>query len=423
MRECRSAARASLQLGAVTRAQAHERRSRPSRTGDSHPALPASRMRRWRRRGHATAATSPPQLPGRACSTGSGRRSTTSSSTSSWRCVARPVGVCDSLPLAHPRPPHPQSTVISGIFQKWWDLGLILLVVILNILIGVVQEGKAEAAADALNSMLAARAMVVRNGMQTSIEAEEVVVGDVLYLQAGDAIAADIRFFQVANLKVKESALTGESEDIEKTLALCARTASLGDQRNRGFAGTACTSGQGTGVVVAIGSAAQIGTIKAMLEGAKVSVTPLQHSLEVFGRTLSVAVILVGIAAFFIAWRARSIDLAESFGIAVGIAVAVVPEGLPSVVTIILAIGVRKMAQRNAIIRQLPAVETLGSVSVVCSDKTGAGSLAGAACERLLEPALCCLAPSPARRHAHLQRDDGDPHPHGDHAVHCWCVV
>jgi len=192
----------------------------------------------------------------------------------------------------------------------------------------------------------------------------------------------------------------GESEDVEKSLDLCATAAPLGDQRNRVFAGTAITSGQGQAVVVAIGATAQIGRIKTMLDSAKSTVTPLQHSLEVFGRTLSIVTIFVGVATFFLAWRGRDIELAEAFAIAVGIAVAIIPEGLPSVVTIILAIGVRKMAgegahasnfirnvqatsnpppracqlgaEHNAIIRQLPAVETLGWVSAALSARTPA---------------------------------------------------
>jgi magnesium-transporting ATPase (P-type) len=244
-------------------------------------------------------------------------------------------------------------------------------VIVLNVAIGLIQEGKAEAAAEALSTMLSAKAMVLRNDKQTSIESSEVVIGDVLYLQAGDNIGADVRFFSLSQLKVRESALTGESEDVEKTLALCAEDAPLGDRKNCGFAGTACSSGQGAGVVIAIGSTAQLGSIKTLIDEADTTQTPLQQQLEVFGRVLSIITILVAIGAFLIAWLARNEPLAESFSIGVGIAVAIIPEGLPSVVTITLAIGVRRMAAHNAIIRQLPAVETLGSVSVVCSDKTG----------------------------------------------------
>jgi len=267
------------------------------------------------------------------------------------------------------------AAIVSGYFKDWPDLGLIVSVIILNATIGLVQEGKAEAAAEALGKLLAAKAMVVRGGAQVQVEATEVVVGDVLYLQAGDAITADVRFFSVSNLKVRESALTGESEDVEKSLALCRAGAPLGDRKNCGFAGTTCSSGAGIGVVIAIGSTAQLGSIKTLIDEADAGDTPLQQSLEGFGRALSILTIFVAVATFFLQYYGRmdgdSNKLHEALAIAVGIAVAIIPEGLPSVVTITLAVGVRQMAAHNAIIRQLPAVETLGSVSVVCSDKTG----------------------------------------------------
>jgi magnesium-transporting ATPase (P-type) len=275
------------------------------------------------------------------------------------------------------------ATIIKGVFQDWADMGLILGVIILNVAIGVIQEGKAEAAAEALNSMLAQRAIVVRDGKQQSIEAEELVIGDVVLLTAGDSVPADLRFFEASNLKVKEAALTGESLDVDKVLTLVRADAGIGDQKNRGFAGTQVTGGSGTGIVVAIGATAMIGTIRTMIEEADNTETPLQHQLDVFGTYLSITTIILAIISFIIALLdpRRGVDarnaesvrngLSESFAIAVGIAVAIIPEGLPSVVTITLALGVRRMAEHNAIIRQLPAVETLGSVSVICSDKTG----------------------------------------------------
>lgn len=264
------------------------------------------------------------------------------------------------------------SAGISGGFQDYADMGLILAVVILNVMIGVIQEGKAEAAADALNDMLAAKATVVRGGEQTSIPAEDVVVGDIIVLNAGDAIAADVRLFSSSSMKVKESALTGESEDVEKmTAAIPNPDASVGDMKNCAFAGTVVSAGSGLGVVTAIGAHAVIGSIKTLVDEADAGETPLQAQLEVFGRYLSGLTVVVAIGTFFLAWIARRIPLSSSFAISISIAVAIIPEGLPSVVTITLAIGVRRMAEHNAIIRQLPAVETLGSVSVVCSDKTG----------------------------------------------------
>lgn len=268
--------------------------------------------------------------------------------------------------------------MISGIFSDWPDLGLIIAVMVINIAIGVVQEGKAENAAAALQAMMAAKAMVIRGGQQKLINADEIVLGDVLYLQAGDAIVADLRLFSTASLRCLESSLTGEAEPVEKSTELIAADKGIGDWKNCAFAGTSCVSGQGSGIVVGVGRATQLGAIKGMIESATVTETPLQAALEVFGRVLSVLTIIIAIAAFFIAWKGRDYEVKDAFSSAIGIAVAIIPEGLPAVVTITLAIGVRKMAKENAIIRQLPAVETLGSVSIVCSDKTGVSCVVAA---------------------------------------------
>ena len=261
--------------------------------------------------------------------------------------------------------------IIAGVFKDWADFGLILAVIVLNVCIGVIQEGKAESAAAALQSMLSPKSMVVRDGRQVVVETVELVVGDVLYLQAGDFLGADVRFISISSLRCLESALTGEAEPVDKSLAVAPADRGIGDWSCCGFAGTSCVAGQGTGVVVGVGRATQIGAIRSMIESTTATVTPLQHSLEVFGRVVSILTILVAFVTFCIAYWGRQYELDTAFLTAIGVAVAMIPEGLPAIVTITLALGVREMASHNAIIRSLPAVETLGAVSVVCSDKTG----------------------------------------------------
>jgi magnesium-transporting ATPase (P-type) len=261
--------------------------------------------------------------------------------------------------------------IISGVFQDWPDFGLIIAVIILNVTIGVVQEGKAESAARALASLLSPRSMVVRGGQQVMVDTSDVVVGDILYVQAGDALGADVRWLSASSLRCLESALTGEAEPVDKDVAAAAAGAGLGDRRCCGFAGTTCVYGQGSGVVIGVGRATQIGAIRSLIEGATSSVTPLQAALEVFGRVIAVLTIIVAVVTLLIAYFARGYYLGAAFITAVAVAVAIIPEGLPSVVTVALALGVREMAAHNAIIRSLPAVETLGAVSVICSDKTG----------------------------------------------------
>lgn len=187
----------------------------------------------------------------------------------------------------------------------------------------------------------------------------------------GDAIGADARVITSANLQTLEAPLTGEATPIEKGTDPVEAGKGVGDRKSCMFAGTSCSTGQGTAVVFGVGAASEIGHIQKMLNSATQTETPLQAALEVFGRVIAVFTILVAIASFLIAWKGRDYPVSEAFALGIGIAVAIIPEGLPSVVTIIMAIGVRKMADHQAIIRQLPAVETLGSVSVVCSDKTG----------------------------------------------------
>ena len=253
----------------------------------------------------------------------------------------------------------------------WLDTGVILGVVLINALIGFVQEGKAEDALRAIRQMLSPRAMVLRDGRRISLAAEELVPGDVVTLQSGDKVPADLRLIRVKGLQIQEAVLTGESVAVEKgTEAVSADTA-LGDRLDMAYSGTLVTYGQGTGVVVETGARTEIGRISAMVAEVEQLTTPLLRQMDQFGRWLTAAIL--GIAGFTFGFGVllRDYTAVEMFLAAVGLAVAAIPEGLPAIMTITLAIGVQRMARRNAIIRRLPAVETLGSVSVICSDKTG----------------------------------------------------
>jgi Ca2+-transporting ATPase len=251
----------------------------------------------------------------------------------------------------------------------------ILAVVLLNAVLGYVQEARAEQAVAALRRMAAAHAQVVRGGRRRSIEAAEVVPGDILLLEEGDTVSADARLIRCAALQTAEAALTGESLPESKQAAPLGEEAALGDRSNMVFSGTAVTHGRGRAVVVATGMATQMGRIAGMLKEAPVEVTPLQKELDRVGRRLGL--IVVAIAAVMVS---TILLLSEVSGLSaflnvlilgVALAVAAVPEGLPAVVTAVLALGVQRMARRNAIVRHLAAVETLGSADVIASDKTG----------------------------------------------------
>jgi magnesium-transporting ATPase (P-type) len=251
------------------------------------------------------------------------------------------------------------------------DAAVIAGVVIINAVIGFIQEGKAERALDAVRGMLPAEAIAWRDGARTTVRAEELVPGDVVFVQSGDRVPADLRLLRVKNLRVNEAALTGESVSSEKSVAPVAAEAPLGDRTSLAFSGTVVDYGQGTGVVVATGPATEIGRIGALVAGVGVLETPLLRKLGAFGRWLSAAILAVAAATFAVGYLLRGYSAAEMFLAVVGLAVAAIPEGLPAIVTITLALGTQRMAKRNAIVRRLPAVETLGAVTVICTDKTG----------------------------------------------------
>jgi len=266
------------------------------------------------------------------------------------------------------------AAIVSGLLEDWIDAAAILAIVFLNGVLGFVQEFRAERSLAALRKMSVAMARVIREGTLQSIPARELVRGDVIALEAGDRIPADSRLLDTANFQAQEASLTGESTPVHKQAELLDTTeVPLADQRNMVFMGTVAVSGKARGLVVATGLNTELGRIAAMIQKAAEAErdeTPLQRRLEQFGSTLLWLALGV-VSVVFVLGSLRGEPLVEMFLISVSLAVAAVPEGLPAVVTITLALGVTRMAKRHALIRKLPAVETLGSATVICTDKTG----------------------------------------------------
>jgi magnesium-transporting ATPase (P-type) len=263
------------------------------------------------------------------------------------------------------------SAAITALMAHWVDAGVIFGVVLVNAIIGFVQEGKAEKALESIRDMLTFQSSVLRDGRRIALPAEEVVPGDVVLVESGDKIPADMRLFKVKDLNIEEAMLTGESVPIEKLVTALPAGTVPADRRNLAYAGTLVTSGQGSGVVVGTGTDTEIGRIHDLVRQVEPLQTPLLRKIAQFGRQLTVAILAVATVVFLYGVLRAKIAAGEMFLVAVGLAVAAIPEGLPAIITITLAIGVGRMARRNAIIRRLPAVETLGSVTVICSDKTG----------------------------------------------------
>ncbi|HEV2099226.1 MAG TPA: HAD-IC family P-type ATPase, partial [Stellaceae bacterium] len=253
----------------------------------------------------------------------------------------------------------------------WLDAGVIFGVVVINALLGFIQEGKAEKALDSIRNMLSAEARAIRGGDTRLISAEELVPGDVVLLESGDRIPADLRLVDVKNLRTEEAALTGESVPIDKTTDAVAERATVGDREGMAFSGTLVAAGRGKGVVVATGSETELGRINQLMAGVTTLDTPLLRQIKKFGYAITAVIAMVAVIVFAYGRWVRGMEFVAIFQAVVSIAVSVIPEGLPALITVTLAIGVQRMAQRNAIIRRLPAVETLGSVSRICSDKTG----------------------------------------------------
>ncbi|HEY7247400.1 MAG TPA: HAD-IC family P-type ATPase [Xanthobacteraceae bacterium] len=253
----------------------------------------------------------------------------------------------------------------------WVDAAIIFGVVILNALLGFIQEGKAEKALESIRNMFSAEARTLRGGETRMIPAEQLVPGDIVFLESGDKIPADLRLVDAKNLRTEEAALTGESVPADKSTDPVSDNATVGDRDCMAFSGTMVVSGRGTGVVVATGSDTELGRINQLLASVSALETPLLRQIKKFGYVITAVIGVVAALVFAYGKWVKGMDFVELFQAVVGIAVSVIPEGLPAIITITLAIGVQRMAQRNAIIRRLPAVETLGSVSRICSDKTG----------------------------------------------------
>jgi potassium/sodium efflux P-type ATPase len=260
---------------------------------------------------------------------------------------------------------------VTVLLQHYLDAAVIFGVVVINAIIGFVQEGKAESALEAVRGMLASHATVVRDGRRQQVDAGELVPGDVVLLESGDRVPADLRLTRVHNLRVEESALTGESVPVEKTVGATAETAGIADRTCIAYSGTLVVYGHARAVVVATGADTEVGQIGALVGDTSSLATPLTKRLDQFARQITGFILLVGAMAFAYARFVGGMDLLEAFLAVVGLAVAAIPEGLPAIITIVLAIGTRTMASNRAIVRRLPAVETLGSVTVICSDKTG----------------------------------------------------
>jgi len=262
------------------------------------------------------------------------------------------------------------AAVISGFLGEWVDSVVILIIVALNAFLGVFQEFKAEKALAALKKLAAPHAKVLRNGHVHEISASELVPGDIIILEAGDFVPADCRLIEAVNLKVEESALTGESVPVDKVTETFTDELPLADRKNLVFMGTVVTYGRAKAIVTQTGMQTEIGQIAKMIQQVEPETTPLQEKLAEFGKYLGVLALGICALIFVIGWM-RGEHPVEMFLTSVSLAVAAIPEGLPAIVTIVLALGVQRMAKERAIIRKLPAVETLGAATVICSDKTG----------------------------------------------------
>ncbi len=281
------------------------------------------------------------------------------------------------------------ASVVSALLGDYVEAAAILAIVVLNALLGIVQEGRAEAALAALKKLSAPEAHVLRDGHRVSISSQELVPGDIVFLEAGNFVPADVRLLEATNLRIEEASLTGESLPVQKNATIELEPgAPLGDRKNTAFMGTTVAYGRGRGVVTDTGMRTQLGLIASMLQSVDKEETPLQRRLDQLGQTLSVGALALVVIIFIVAlinstaigelfsapldyFDSYAKEITDVFIIAISLAIAAVPEGLPAVVTISLALGMREMIQRHALIRKLASVETLGSATVICSDKTG----------------------------------------------------
>lgn len=265
------------------------------------------------------------------------------------------------------------AALVSGfVGHEWADAAIILAVVLINAIMGVIQESKAEEAIDALREMSTPDAHVRRGGQVLTIKSEQLVPGDVVLLEAGDIVPADLRLTDSASLKIEESALTGESVPVDKDVAtLEGDDIGIGDRTNMAFMNANVTYGRGEGIVVGTGMNTEVGRIAGMINSAEEMTTPLQTNLNQLGKILTVLILVIAAVMFLVGYFLHGEAPLDMLLISISLAVAAIPEGLPAIVTIILALGTQKMAKRNALVRKLPAVETLGSTDIIASDKTG----------------------------------------------------
>ncbi len=263
------------------------------------------------------------------------------------------------------------AAVVTILLGHALDAIVILAVVLINAAIGFIQEGRAEKSLEAIRAMLTREASVLRDGRRLTVTAESLVAGDVVLTEAGDRIPADLRLLRATGLRIEEAVLTGEAAAADKSIDPVGAEAALGDRASMAYSGTLVASGQGAGLVVATGAATELGRISAMVGSVETLTTPLINQMNVFAQRLTIVILALAACVSIFAFMARGYEIEHAFMVAVGVAVSAIPEGLPAVMTITLAIGVKRMAERNAIIRSLPAVETLGAVSTICSDKTG----------------------------------------------------
>ena len=281
------------------------------------------------------------------------------------------------------------ASVVSALLGDYIEAAAIMAIVVLNAILGIVQERRAEEALAALKKLAAPDAQVIRDGRRQSIPASELIPGDIVFLEAGNFIPADIRLLEAINLRVEEASLTGESLAVQKNAAtVLDKNVPLGDRKNTAFMGTLVSYGRGRGVVTSTGMHTQLGLIATMLQNVETEETPLQRRLDQLGKSLSVVALFLVAIVFIVAlinstninqlftntgayFAEYAPDIADVFIIAISLAIAAVPEGLPAVVTISLALGMREMIKRHALIRKLSSVETLGSATIICSDKTG----------------------------------------------------
>ncbi|WP_245237236.1 cation-translocating P-type ATPase, partial [Paenibacillus ihuae] len=275
------------------------------------------------------------------------------------------------------------AAILSGILGEWTDTIIILLVVILNAVLGVIQENKAEQALEALKSMSSPMARIRRDGQVMEIKSEELVPGDIVLLEAGNVVPADLRVLESASLQTEEAALTGESLPSDKHAAVLEGTdLALGDRTNMAYMSSSVTYGRGVGVVTATGMSTEVGRIAGFIAQSEQDVTPLQKKLDELGKYFTYIILGVCVVIFAVGIL-EGREMLDMLLTSISLAVAAIPEGLPAIVTIILALGVQRMAKRKAIIRKLPAVETLGSTEIICSDKTGTLTLNQMTVEKL----------------------------------------